>query len=597
MLWLNKLKQDAKGIFKEHPASIVSVLIFAVCTAYLEDILGYGDKTAKREIFEFIQTLTIGVSLGFLLCESNYNYKKKIGKIQSLLEIKKSFVYIIVMVISFVFSIINGYKYAFADNKEYASGGELKLFYDMFYRFFWVYLAVCIISTCFFMYKRTGESFEKYSIKAFIGCVKAMVVYGVISIGATCILMVFDTLIMNFAYLMTVELLIAAIVGYPALLVGLSIVEEKTARFSQIMVGYVFTGILAIATVIVYVYIFKIIVTWTFPSNEAYTIMTALFAAGIVIWTMAQGCTEDRFLVALKRLPILYAPFIVVQIMCISMRIGQYGITAKRYLGIMFIVFEVCYLVYYFFRMRQSKGIGGFLFPFVLLLVVIYYLVPGVNVFATITTSQKKQVLSYIAEISSGNEASDDDLKNARSAYRQICNAGNVEGAAFIKSLKNNYPELNIEELLGNAAGADNNYDEISNEKYIYANNEVEELEISDFDHMCVINTYESEDDGNIDVTKYELSVGEDDNYHVVGTVNLSNLVKELENIYETGGSTSDFTSAISKTFYVSANGDVGSSFDDSTKGALYLESVSLEINEEGNVTYLSLNGYYLYKD
>ena len=42
MLWFKKLQEDARGIFKEHPASIVSVFVFAVCTALLEDILNVG---------------------------------------------------------------------------------------------------------------------------------------------------------------------------------------------------------------------------------------------------------------------------------------------------------------------------------------------------------------------------------------------------------------------------------------------------------------------------------------------------------------------------------------------------------------------------
>ena len=65
--------------------------------------------------------------------------------------------------------------------------------------------------------------------------------------------------------------------------------SDTISKFGNIMMGYVFPGILAVAFVIVYIYILKILITWTFPSNEAFTIVTALFAAGICIWTMAQG--------------------------------------------------------------------------------------------------------------------------------------------------------------------------------------------------------------------------------------------------------------------------------------------------------------------
>ena len=436
MLWFKKLKEDARGIFKEHPASIVSVFVFAVCTALLEDILNVKDHSSVWKILTFIQTLSLGLIFGFVLFESNYNYKKQIGKVQKLFDGRGALIYAIVMAISLLLSIVNAYRQAYITAGNLSDSSDLSLRFDIFYRFFWVYIAVCMISALYFLYKKSGESFESYSVKAFLGSLKALAVYAVVAIGFLCIIWVFDSLIVSFDYAGTVELLITALVGYPALLVGLSKMGESMARFSRVMVGYVFTGLLAVAAVIVYVYLLKIIFTWTFPSNEAYTITTSLFATGLVVITMAQGCTEGGFFKVLKISPLFFAPFIVVQIMCLAMRIGQYGITTRRYLGIMFIVFEVIYLIYYVYRLRKQEGIGGFLFPIALILVVIYYLVPGINVYAAITGSQKGVVMKYVVAAASGNEINSQEKAKAKSAYRQIVNNGNAEGMRFIKELK-----------------------------------------------------------------------------------------------------------------------------------------------------------------
>ncbi len=587
MLWLNKLRDNAKDIVREHPASIVSVLVFVVCSALLEDIIGYSDKSYRRSVFEFIQVLSLGMTFGFLLCESNYSYRRHMGKLQNIREIKKSFVYIIAVIVSFAFSCINGYKSVFFKQDN-------TYLYDIFNRFFWVYLAAGAIGSLYYMYKRTDETFEKYCVKAFLGCLKGILVYGVISIGTLCIIEVFNTLIMNFDYFLTVEMIIAGVIGYPAMLVGLTKMGDKITHFSRIMVGYVFTGILAVATIIVYAYIVKIIFTRTFPSNEAYSIMTSLFAVGIVVWTMAHGCTEGRMQTIVSFLPMLYSPFIIVQCMCLFLRIGQYGITAKRYFGIVFVIFEIAYLIYYFIRMKRHESIGGFLFPFVLTIVIVCQLVPGINVYAAITQSQKGKVTSYIREISRGGEPSGNDKNNAASAYIQIYIDGNVEGKIFINRLKEDYPEMDIDELLGYVSDPVYDYDEITEEKSIYAYDNLEELDISGYDHMAVISIYRSSDEGNIDVTKFELEAGEGDNYHNFGTVDFSNLVKELESTYDEGGSPEAFTKIIRKYFAISDDGKLGSSFDDA-KGALYLENVSLDIKNDGSVTYLSLEGYYLY--
>jgi hypothetical protein len=582
MLWFKKLKEDARGIFKEHPASIVSVFIFAVCTALLEDILNVKDHSSVWKILTFIQTLSLGLIFGFVLCESNYNYKKQIGKLQKLFDGRGSLIYAIVMAISLLLSIVHAYRQAYITSKDLSASAELGIRFDIFYRFFWVYIAVCMISAWYFMYKKSGESFESYSVKAFLGSLKALAVYAVVAIGFLCIIWVFDSLIVSFDYAATVELLIAALVGYPALLVGLSKMGENMARFSKVMVGYVFTGLLAVAAVIVYVYLLKIIFTWTFPSNEAYTITTSLFATGLVVITMAQGCTEGGLLKVLKISPLFFAPFIVVQIMCLAMRIGQYGITTRRYLGIMFIVFEVIYLIYYVYRLRKQEGIGGFLFPIALVLVVIYYLVPGINVYAAITGSQKGVVMKYVVAAASGNEINSQEKAKAKSAYRQIENNGNAEGLRFLKELEEKYPDIDFGDELGTS---DSYYyeDTFENDKEIYAYNDVDVIDVSRYKNLAVISTHADDDGGEIDVTRFELKASNGQETSVVGYADLSFMVKELEAAYDNDGIEYDFTHAIS-TPVVTPDG-----------GLLYLTRVYLRIGEDGDVEYFDIDGYYAY--
>ncbi|WP_022768723.1 DUF4153 domain-containing protein [Butyrivibrio sp. NC2007] len=582
MLWVKKLKEDAKGIFKEHPASIVSVFIFAVCTALLEDILNVKDHSSIWKILTFIQTLSLGLIFGFVLCESNYNYKKQIGKLQKLFDGRGSLIYAIVMAISLLLSIVHAYRQAYITSKDLSASAELGIRFDIFYRFFWVYIAVCIISAWYFMYKKSGESFESYSVKAFLGSLKALAVYAVVAIGFLCIIWVFDSLIVSFDYAATVELLIAALVGYPALLVGLSKMGENMARFSKVMVGYVFTRLLAVAAVIVYVYLLKIIFTWTFPSNEAYTITTSLFATGLVVITMAQGCTEGGLLKMLKISPLLFVPFIVVQIMCLAMRIGQYGITTRRYLGIMFIVFEVIYLIYYVYRFRKQEGIGGFLFPIALVLVVIYYLVPGINVYAAITGSQKAVVMKYVVAAAGGNEINSQEKAKAKSAYRQIENNGNAEGLRFLKELEEKYPDIDFGDELGTS---DSYYyeDTFGNDKEIYAYNDVDVIDVSRYKNLAVISTHADDDGGEIDVTRFELKASNGQETSVVGYADLSFMVKELEAAYDNDGIEYDFTHTIS-TPVVTPDG-----------GLLYLTRVYLRIGEDGDVEYLDIDGYYAY--
>ena len=136
MLWFKRLQEDAKGIFKEHPASIVTVFIFAVCSALLEDILNLKSGSSAWRVIDFIQIFALVLTVGFVLCESNYNYKKQIGKLSGLFEIRKSFAYIIVMLISLVLSLIHACKEAVFTYDEDSAINESGFNFDIFYRFF-----------------------------------------------------------------------------------------------------------------------------------------------------------------------------------------------------------------------------------------------------------------------------------------------------------------------------------------------------------------------------------------------------------------------------------------------------------------------------
>ncbi len=584
MAWFDKIREAARGIFREHPASIISIFICCLCIALKDDIINPTLNSTANKVFLLIEYFSLTVFCGLLACECNYAYKKSAGKIGSLKEFKKSFIYLIVTLVSCVMGAINGLLSSFLEI-ETAKDRSLFETSELFNRFLWVYFAVCICGALYFLYKRTGESFESYSVKAFLGTLKAQVVYGVVSTGVLCILWVFDSLISRFNFFLTAELVILALVGYPALLVGLSRPGEKLSRFSEIIIGYVFTGILAIAAVIVYVYILKIVVTWTFPSNEAYTIVTALFATGIVIWTMAQGCTEGVFYKIMRILPLFFIPFIVVQIMCLSMRISQYGITTRRYLGIMVVIFEIGYLVYYIFRMIRGLGIAGFLFPVILALVIVYYLVPGINVYAAITFSQKGIVEQYVKALETPAGATDKLTAQAKSAFRQIKNNGGLEGRHYVDDLFSAHPDLDTNNAFG--GDSDDYYyeDRVENqEKIIFAYHTVNELDISSYQKLYRVDCTLIEDKEPIDPTHFEITADSGAEETYLTTIDLSTLTTTLEDLYDIGGDSTDYENAIKEPIKL----------PDSS--ILYLTEVDLQISEDGTINYLEIAGYYLSK-
>ncbi len=572
MLWVEKIKENVKGVFRIHPVSVTTFLIACVIAGVSGDI-SFGKKSV-RECFEFAQMFFMCLTPAFVLCESNFAYKKKIGKISSLKEVRKSAVYMVVTAIALVVSGI----YAYTANFELWDGAEV--FTDYFYRVFCVYLAICVLSAFFFMYKKNGESFELFGVKAFLGLMKASLVHGIITLGAFCIYWVFTALFFDLNCESCILWFVFGLVGFPCYLMALSAPGEKLIKFSKVVMGYVFPGILAAAFVIVYAYIIKILVTWSFPSNQVFTIMTALFCSGIMIWTMAQGCTEGKVLTALKIMPLLFIPFIVVQSMCLAMGVDQYGITGSRYMGILLIIFEVLYEGYYIVKLRRKEGIGGILMPAVLLFVIVYFLVPGINVYAVITNSQKAVVDGYIHLKMGGGELTSEQKARAKSGYREICDNGGLEGKLYLDRLYAESSKEEIEEILE----VHSLYSTTGRSYYVYVSDAKGEIDVEGYKHFCRVMNFNDEDVDFAAIPLWNQTSDFDEEEPIV-TADLSEIITKLRELEQDEAEAPEKRAVLNAPLKV----DGGVLYIDELQFMFYKDSPDKDIED------LVIEGYYVY--
>lgn len=577
MLWFGKLKEDAKQIFREHPASVITCFIGFFVLGVIDDILSkIGGLRVVRDALSYIADFCFSFAPALLLCESNYRYKKKIGRIESLKEIRKSIVYIVVLVIGALMSLqFSRIKNAPSSHVSWIFDIDAIGADNLFMRFFLVYIAVCVISAVFFLYKKSEETFESYFVKGFLGIMKGELAYGVVLLGGLCIVWVFQTLIYDIDAITIIVSLISGVMAYPAVLVALSRPGEKISKFGTVMMGYVFPGILAAAFLIVYVYIFKIVFTWKFPSNEAFAIITALFISGICFWSMAQGCTEGRYRLAMRIYPLLFIPFIVIQIICLHMRVSQYGLTESRYFGILLIIFEILYEIVYIVMLCLGKGMEWILFPMVLAFILVGLVIPGINVCASVTRSQGKVVEQYIEDVLAGKETASGQLSGAMSAYKVIDRDAGYEGAIFIEKLKKKFPEYDVE----NELSSGNSYeDTISKTEYYNANHNVESFDTNGHGRVGYVdvNIY-GEVENIADISLHNMEAGES-----FGRVNISGLIQEMKKLNERKADSEEYDRLIEEPIR----------FGDGSE--LIITYIGFE-DLDGVIRDLHINGFYLY--
>ena len=143
--------------------------------------------------------------------------------------------------------------------------------------------------------KDSGLPFEKYAVNLISSFFSLLTIVLVLNIGFMVILELIDLLLVSiktWRILSVVEYLLAGTVYLPFVLICLaddSREEERAeeSKLSRGLVMYALTPLFLAAMVIIYLYIFKILLTREFPTNRIFSICAGLFSVGVCIWTAA----------------------------------------------------------------------------------------------------------------------------------------------------------------------------------------------------------------------------------------------------------------------------------------------------------------------
>lgn len=245
--------------------------------------------------------------------------------------------------------------------------------------YIFAYVVILILLNLYANFKRTiGMSFSTYCFRVFSRTFLAGVVYGVLCFGSLMLTLIFTTLLWGDLD----ELLFPIIIIITGMYFGASVFHavgsagDDVSSFMEVVIRYVMFFMCAAAYLIIYIYMLKIVITWNFPSNSVFLILTALFTVSMPIAYMSLSQKNDFVHKLANLMPILFAPFIVLQAMSMGMRIVQHGFTPSRCMAIFFIVFETIYVIWHI----ASRGrMQGMLIVLVCFAVVSVYL-PGINV-------------------------------------------------------------------------------------------------------------------------------------------------------------------------------------------------------------------------
>ena len=398
----------------------------------------------------------------------------------------------------------------------------MKEFEDTIIKWLVCYISSVVAGSAFLIIKKSEKEFSEYILKVAINIIKVSFVYGIISLGIAMILWIFDVLIWDITsqYIGNIEILILGFFYSTEIIYALINLDEEVNKFFKNLVKLVLMPLLICAFAIIYLYIVKILLLRDIPKNQIFRIATSLFVVGGFIWTVMNYFKEEGTIYKIStKLPIIFSPFILLQIYTMGIRIAKNGVTPLRYAGMVFVLFEICYILCYILKKEKIQN----LILVADVLIIISILAPGINAFDVSDFSQ----INNLKIFSQKTDLTDQDKAKINGAYYYLKDT--KKGKKYIKDNLSKEQENQIKNF-GISNYKNNRYTDY---EYISINKK-NSININGYNYFTTVESLNN-DDKNMEKTFSNVKFRNNDNNTAV-SANLTNQVKEYIEIYKNDG-------------------------------------------------------------
>ncbi len=271
--------------------------------------------------------------------------------------------------------------------------------------------------------KNSKLEFHEYFTQIFQNLFSTGIIYLILNLGLSIIMIIFITLLLDdFDSLDLLLRLQIALVGWflaPACLTAITNIKYNISKFIETIIAFVFLPLTILAAIIIYIYMAKIFITREIPSNSIFRILTGLFIAAFIVWIMAYNFKEKNKMIEkfCKAMPVAFIPFVCLQIYSIGTRCIENGITPMRYLGIMFIIFEIIAI---FLSLYKNRKHLIHVLTASIIIITIVTILPIVNMQTISNISQSNRLKKAWRQGESYSNLTKDQKDTVESAYNYL---------------------------------------------------------------------------------------------------------------------------------------------------------------------------------
>ncbi|MBR3614716.1 MAG: DUF4153 domain-containing protein [Clostridia bacterium] len=542
----SNISNSLKETFKKFPITIVIVYFTTlVCAFGTEDFV----ETFLDDMWFYMMAVW---AIGTLFSEKFFknNYVRAVGEIIAL-----------IIAISFRWII----------NHEVYSNNIMLI------KIYITYMIVIPLVTVYKILKDSEVSVKEYAIRVLGNIGKTSAIYILANLGILIVILVFVELILDGNdYEILPRTLILLLGGFyvPAMIDAITNVKTETGKFMRILLTGILMPVALFLIGTLYLYVIKIFLSGELLNKSLFFILSLTFSLAIPGVILLRNYDENKTVLKISNI-LLYSfiPLMVLQIIAMNVRVGEYGLTESRYMGYLLIIFEIIFIV--LMIIKNSKYLDKIILVFAGF-VIVGVLTP-LNVFDVPVYSQTARITKMLNAV--------DDFEDLTTKEKNECKK------AFVY-VKNSY----IPEYLYRKVTLEN-LKAIEDYSIVYTGDDEVEIRDYDYEYLSMYNTntsinieefkklYEAEDeyryDENVDVNNYEIKAAED---NIKVTVDIENFIRQMYEAEKTNTKESTFE----KIRYLKTS-------DENVVFYVTNFSVSYE-NYSNKLDHVSIDGYLLVK-
>ncbi len=285
------------------------------------------------------------------------------------------------------------------------------------------YIILLLIWIFYCGYKKAEVSFSEYISTTFFNMAVVICIYVVLLIGMMLLWGTIETLLLpnidNYSRVEGIIFIILTGLFFGPVCIWVFTDKKRTLGMAvqSVVLSYIMTGFCVCVMAVGYIYLLRILFIGQMPSNEVFSVIMVLFMLSLPQWLTLETYQEHSvYRKIVSKLPYVFAPLVGLQACSLGIRVGEYGLTPGRYMGVILILFEV--IVVIFWKVKRTHL--ELLLPIMAILIVCSIFIPFTNMYSISAKSQEAFLKEYGPRLRAGEVLEEIEYSRLKGAYNYL---------------------------------------------------------------------------------------------------------------------------------------------------------------------------------